>query len=479
MSTRFEPDEIHDVEQRLSVQLESLAPQPRPGLADLIRSQVGRAPQRSGLLAWIASQEAASRWQPSLLAAAIIVVAVGIGVEVGRSPIETTLHASPRAQPNPSGSSASPIRTGSPEPAAAIYQKWNRSDLPQGTRQARGIPHGVVEFLGRLLVVGGAETGHCSGAPCVVETTAAVWVADHGGWRRLPDQPGFGAGAMNAVAASSNRLLVLGSTTKSPKGTGEGLLWPELWVSDDGLTFRPYDAPAQFTTISAADSSFALFLAASSAPDGTGLEIWRSMDGLSWERVADERQMGPGYVSVFRRLGISYVGVGVPYAPNAQGEVVGQTALWLSAEGQRWRRIPAAGIGEVSDVAGSEGHMVAVGRVGGDGKAWISEDAGATWLEAKQPPFGGHPLGSILEVPGGFIAIGDPRQGTAGIWTSDTGEHWYSVPEQSSIGSDDFLGSIALQTNGNLAMVGIHDPGSGRAASVWTSVAPWGSVNAP
>jgi len=482
---RFTPDDRGDLEELVSSRLETLAPMPRHRAADQVHAQIARTPQRHGIRAWIASHPlSAPGWQ-SALAAAVVLLAVGLGIEIGRSTILALLATNRSPEPSAAVSFASPSPGGTPlSSPALIYQKWARSELPQGgSDQARGNPHDLVEFRGRLLVVGGAETGTCTGAPCVRETTAAVWVDDQGTWRRLPNQPSFGAGAMNSMAATRNRLLILGQTTTSPKGTGEGLLWPELWVSANGLTYRAYDAPAQFTAIVGVDDSgYALFLGAATAADGTGLEIWRSFDGLSWARAADERQLGPGQISALRRLGeFAFVGVGATFHHDASGDVSDAVA-WSSVGGQLWSRTQPStfGAGQVDDVAGSEGHAVAVGADGrGDGTAWISEDGGITWLEAEQPPLGGHLLGNVLEVPGGFIAVSDPREGSAGVWTSDTGERWDAVPEQNGIDAGDFLGPIAVQSNGDVAMVGIHDPGSARAASVWTSAAPWGSVTTP
>ena len=483
MRGRTSMDDQPELERQLASRLDSIAPQPSPGAVTQVHSQVVVTPQRRGVRAWLHVRAGDLAWRQVIPAAAVMLLAVGLGVEIGRSAIVAPLATNRSPQPSAAISVASSSPSATPEfSPALIYQKWARSDLPQGSGQAYGNPHDLVEFRGRLLVVGGAETGTCIGAPCVPETTAAVWVDDQGGWRRLPNQPSFRAGAMSSVAATGSRLLVLGSTTDSPRGTGEGLLWPELWLSDDGLRYRAYDAPAQFGAIVAADSGYALFLAAATAPDGTGSEIWRSLDGLAWERVADERQLGAGQISALRRIGQSrFVGLGATFQQDATGDVRDAVA-WSSVGGQLWTRTQPRtfGAGQVNDVGGSEGHIVAVGADGrGDGTAWITEDGGLSWLETRQPALGGHPLGSVLEVPGGFLAVGDPRVGTAGIWTSDTGERWDPVPEQSGINAGDLLGPIALQSNGQVAMVGFHDPGSARTASVWTSAAPWASVTTP
>ena len=79
---------------------------------------------------------------------------------------------------------------------------------------------------------------------------------------------------MASAVATTNRLLILGETTSSPRGTGEGLVWPELWTSTDGVTFTARDAPAQFTAIVAPGPGFAGFLAA--AMTDAGPEIWSS-----------------------------------------------------------------------------------------------------------------------------------------------------------------------------------------------------------
>ena len=206
------------------------------------------------------------------------------------------------------GSDAGAGRRALTPPAAEGYQQWDRADLPQPAGLGLGIPHDVVAFRGTLLIVGGAETGPCAGVPCVSETAAAVWRLKGGAWERQPDQPGLRAGAMASAVATTHRLLILGETTSSPRGTGEGLVWPESCTLTDGVTFTARDAPAQFTAIVAPGPGFVVFLAA--ATTDAVPEIWSSADGLAWHREVDAATLGAGAIRRMRVVGGQVIAVG-------------------------------------------------------------------------------------------------------------------------------------------------------------------------
>jgi hypothetical protein len=371
-------------------------------------------------------------------------------------------------QPTPTASASSEL------PAANIYQTWDRADLPQGILRPRGNPHDVVAFRGTLIVVGGAETGSCNGVGCVVETSAAVWYRDTTGWVRLPDQSSFAAGAMESAAATADRLLVLGETTSSPRGqTGEGNLWPELWISTDGLQYEAYDAPAEFNAIMASTDGSGAFLAAALTGDGRS-EIWRSLDGRAWERVADAHSLGAGEITTLRAVGGTVIALGTTYSTTAAGDQIAYGTVWTSTGGQPWTRHddPFSGVA-VSDVAARDGRLVAVGTdTAGNGAVWISDDLGQSWSRSSEPALEGHRLGFVLSVSGGFLALGDPTMGPPEVWVSLTGERWDPVLPQASIGADDWIGPMTIAADGTAAFIGIHDPGGSKTTSIWTSAGP-------
>ena len=469
MNTRFDPDELRELEQRLVERLESIAPRPRVAAGERIRAAVGTTTQRHGPLAWLRTRTPEPAWSRLLAVGATAAVALAIGIGIGRSVLTTASH-SPSAIPSPLASQPSHSLAPTPQTRADIYQSWQRSDLPQGTGQARGNPHDVVEFQGSLVVVGGAETGQCAGAGCVVETSAAVWRRANGVWQRLPQQPSFLAGSMESAAASSNHLLVLGSAIDT-----EGCAFrfcAELWLSADGQTFIPYRAPAQFTAVVAAESSFAEFLATATVASGTGSEIWRSLDGRTWERVAVGGDLASAVISKLRRVGPLLIAIGATFTPAAEGI----PALWISDGGQQWTQVHSSWETSVRDVDGSGSRLVAVGARVSGGSAWTSDNGGVTWTEF--PPgtdatLDQRPLGAVRAVPGGFVAVSDRYSGPGDIWTSIDGQIWYAVPAQASIRSDDFLGPMTLTANGEMVVVGVHDPGGTRTVSVWTSASPF------
>ena len=478
MSTHYTHDELRAIEERLTARLESLAPQPAADSAAHVRAAVASTAQRRGPIAWLRWRLSFVAWREGTFAAAVVVLAVAVGVGIGQTGLLGIGRSSgsPQSSAGVSSASASVVASAEPTPGLApadIYQAWDRTELPQGSGQAHGNPHGIVEFNGTMIVVGGAETGGCQGqVPCVEETTAAVWRSDGSGWHRLPDTAGLRAGAMRSAAAATNRLLVLGDTTFSPKGTGEGNFWPELWVSSDGETFTAYDAPADFTAIAAVDSGFATFVAAASTDAGP--EIWSSADGVRWTRVANATALGTGTIRQIRFVGSEgiIVAVGSDTTESPTGTSDSRGVVWTSQGGQLWSRYagpPLAG-GTVNDVAALGSHLVAVGSTGdlGTGLVWTSEDAGASWHRVDRLQLLGRPLGAVQSVPDGYVALG----GGPGvpILVSLSGERWDEVPAQADLSGDPSLEGIALQAEtGELVAAGSAQVSGTPVATVWTS----------
>jgi hypothetical protein len=405
------------------------------------------------------------------MAAGVILLAVAVGIGIGRSGVLTTIH--PTANPAAAATKLSPAPSGSAEPRAAdIYQTWDRFGLPQPAGMAPGVPHDIVAFKGSLLIVGGAKTAACAGAPCISETTAAVWRLNGGEWERLPDQPGLRAGAMTAATATGARLLILGETASSPKGTGEGNLWPELWTSTDGITFSARDAPAQFTAIAALSSGPAQFLAA--AQTDAGPEIWSSADGVAWQRVVNAARLGAGGIQRIKSVPGRIVAVGTQSVQSGNGVVGYRGLIWTSAEGQTWTRFDGDTLtnSQINDVAESGSKLVAVGTTGdlGFGLIWVSDDAGVSWRRVDRAQVS-TPIGAVQATSSGLVAVAG--RGGSGIWVSSTGEKWDAVPQQAAFSGEAAMNGIAVDpSTEDVYVTGWVGVGGQHQPVVWRSAGP-------
>ncbi len=431
MSNGIDHAELRELERQLTERLELIAPRPRPPAGARVRHELGGTAQRKGLVPWLEARTPVLAWPRLLALGATAVVALAVGMGIGRSVLSTATQ-SPSAVPSQPVSTASASVLASPQARPDIYQTWDRTNLPQPIGQAPGVPHDVVAFNGSVFIVGGAKSTPCAGVPCVPETTAAVWHLKRGRWERLPDQPGLAAGAMTSAAATTDRLLVLGETTFSPKGTGEGLLWPELWTSTDGVTFNAHDAPAQFTAIAALSSGPAQFLAA--AQTDAGPEIWSSADGVAWQREVDAKSLGAGWIQGIGSVAGQIVAVGSQTVPSGNGVVRYQGIIWTSFGGQTWTRSASDNLtnSQINDVAALGPRMVAVGNTGdlGFGLIWASDDAGSSWRRVDSAQVS-DPISAVEPTSRGLVAVAG--RGGFGLWVSLNGEAWDAVPQQASL----------------------------------------------
>ena len=148
--------------------------------------------------------------------------------------------------------------------------------------------------------------------------------------------------------------------------------------------------------------------------------IWRSSDGVAWERIA-------GDDAVFGGEGAQY-----GYEVAARGDVIvvvgtagssgdERPLAWTSVDtGETWQRIELEGTGRAWAVAVTDDRFVAGGDgiwTSGDGVDWrpVADDAGA---------FG---IVSIAHSERGFVAVGN-SDNQAAVWTSQDGEVWQRVP---------------------------------------------------
>lgn len=162
--------------------------------------------------------------------------------------------------------------------------------------------------------------------------------------------------------------------------------------------------------------------------------VWTSLDGRSWDRVADEagvfasEDSGVGDRIIIDLLSRpeGLVGVG---AEGVVGRIDG--AVWTSADGTSWDRVRADALEGPGDqimwaAAEFDGSVVAAGESGGFGAVWLSRD-GMAWTKV------------VFDEPSAVydVAFSDPYLVAVGsvdiphrpaVWLSTDGMTWSRLP---------------------------------------------------
>ena len=306
--------------------------------------------------------------------------------------------------------------------------------------------------LGADLVAVGTDTDDAGDVDAVVWSTG-----EGGGWRRSiesPDDGLSGPGDQHAVDLAPTRdgALVVG-WEEGPEGP-RAVAWN--LVDGDAAPVEPVSGPSlawqrvpaspalggpgeQRLEAVTAFGDELLALGSSSRPEAPELDVdgavWRSPDGLEWERV---EVSGLGGAGDQRVLDV------VPAGPGllAVGSDGGSAAVWTSPDGTSWTRAAPdeAVFGGPGDqvaaavVAGADGSVVAVGTDGGSGDgdaaAWRSIDGASSWVRI--PPGGdlGGPgdqgMADVTVAGPLLVAVGRGGAGAA-AWTSLDGSAWARV----------------------------------------------------
>jgi hypothetical protein len=169
--------------------------------------------------------------------------------------------------------------------------------------------------------------------------------------------------------------------------------------------------------------------------------IWTSTDGVEWVRVVDDGEIfgsGLGHIAEVVAGGPGFVAVGYvcENVPANGDPCVGQPVAWVSETGQDWERVVLADVdGNVADIAVHNGILVAVGSVfseSGDAAAvWTSSDGYAwEWIvddDVFDAP-GNQWTTAVASTGDGLVAVGGSRasdqETSAVIWFSVDGSSW-------------------------------------------------------
>lgn len=251
---------------------------------------------------------------------------------------------------------------------------------------------------------------------------AAIWRSDGGtSWTRVPHDEAIFGGAgdqiMNRVTAFNGAFIAVGNDRATGRADAA------IWRSPDGMTWERVgsvevlggDGNQDIEAITMFDGR--LFAAGST---GQAREedaaMWTSDDGVAWARVSAESFVAPGaqqILDITASPGRALVAVGFT---RADGDRNG--ALWRSSDGATWERVMTESVVGEGDqnlvsVAAGEGVFVVAGfdeRTGESVTIWRSDD-GLAWadVDGANRPFSGHfvqSMNGLNATPYGFIALG-------------------------------------------------------------------------
>ena len=268
----------------------------------------------------------------------------------------------------------------------------------------------------------------------------AVWVSADGGhtWVRIPHDEdvfgGTGDQVVESVAAGGPGVVAVGWEHSS--GGSDAA----VWVSADGYTWtRIHHDEAIFggflPEIAAVTAGGPGLVAGGLSRDGV---VWVSADGDTWTRIDDETIFGGDGAQDIRAVaagGPGVVAAGWESPLSCDEADCSQAAVWVSADGYAWTRIPhdgavfgGPGSQRVDSLAAWGAGVVAAGaeELGDmDAAVWVSAD-GYSWtrIPHDEAVFGGPGDQRIMGMAAGgpgLVAVGGDQSGGeshAAIWVA-------------------------------------------------------------
>jgi hypothetical protein len=315
-------------------------------------------------------------------------------------------------------------------PPSTIFTDWTLHPMPIAVPGIYGGNNAsdVVRF-GRGFVAVGSVNGGCCDASFSEQTRALVWRSRDGAmWRLVANDKAFQYGRMNAVAANGTRLVAVGYRSLRDGIEPLGAAWTSI---DGSIWHLARDVPI-FDDVVATGSDFVAV-----ANSEVGPSIWSSADGNAWRRTVGN-DLGSGVAIRLIQLEDGYLMIGTDDVSGDDGYTsIG--VIWRSANGITWERVPAQASLEqasIDDAARIGDLYVAVGPsdVEEGGFALISTD-GITWARTTEPPFAGVGLmvNRLMSAHGALVLTGwDPGATTSPFraWTSSDGRSWAEVRAQ-------------------------------------------------
>jgi hypothetical protein len=394
---------------------------------------------------------------------------------------------------------------------------WQRAELDAGSSTVQFRLEAIETSPTGFVIVGRAvdvDTSRARAAawtsPDGVTWTRAADTADMDVGSCFEESGGPSCGGMTGVVAAPSGFVAVGSDHARAVGTEPGR--PAAWTSPDGLTWTQANAGLDFVgALSDVEVGASGLVAVGSIcpPDChsplAGAVAATSADGSTWRFNKVDGAVGGQQLA---SVGGQVFALGVL---NRDTEPFAELELWRSADGVAWQRVttmpPTADAHGGADIEAAEGHLIIAGWqsvTGVDGVrnfAYVSPPIAAPTVTL--PPWiareflGGAPRGSVQAVAptaSGFVAAAgsicdppdtEPSTCQASIWTATADGAWSRVPDQPGLdvslsgpfnGPDPGAFDVAAGPDGMVAIGNALDPAaSGRAASSVVGAAVWSS----
>jgi len=214
--------------------------------------------------------------------------------------------------------------------------------------------------------IGGAVMASGLGQFVALVTDGAAtraWTSVDGSrWVAAPDQAAVRSFCPSSVAASSSRVIAVGTSCSSSST-------PRLLVSLDGAVWTQAAVPSGMDTgqasVSVADGRFVI-IAPYHDPTHDGTAVWSSTSGTSWRRTSflSARAASPDVIGGIIPFGSGWIGSG--WAANNADDCT--PIVWSSADLVHWTRAqlispPYAGTcAQPFSMTADQGRVIAVGR---------------------------------------------------------------------------------------------------------------------
>ena len=207
--------------------------------------------------------------------------------------------------------------------------------------------------------------------------------------------------------------------------------------------------------------------------------VWRSPDGVAWERSATVSDPGSLMYSIAGSDSL-LVAVGEIRLDQTHG------AIWTSQDGDTWSRVPhdddtfGPGFGKIHEVAAGGPGFVAVGELCEDSEScfaqptvWVSEN-GTSWT--RLPFVEGTPgvINDLTSHNGTLVAVGrtfSESGDSAAIWISDDGYTWERIVDDGVFdrAGSQWISAVTSSETGIVAVGASMEPGELSNAVVWSS----------
>jgi serine/threonine-protein kinase len=227
-----------------------------------------------------------------------------------------------------------------------------------------------------------------------------------------------------------------------------------------------------------------VFLATRSDDQGPPPSTDAALPQLTWTQVTDAEGVfdGPNDQSIAQVMPVDSAVLALGFNAETGNEYA---AVWTSADGHAWSRVPGESFGRSGDhrienATDFGGRLVAVGseRSGGatDPAVWHSDDHGETWKRIDSVTSGLHQVGkqaamqAVVGYDPGLVAVGFEKSEEGfdpAIWSSTDGTDWtwVTLPSFAEPGDQRMLGATTL--GDQLVVVGTASGTDDQDAAVW------------